>query len=265
MKPVFGTKEWAETSLNIIDGCSHDCKYCYAKEMAIRFNRRTPDNWKEEVLREKAFNKKIGKRQGTIMYPTTHDIVPEMLDYHVEFIGKILNAGNKVLIVSKPHLHCIRVLTHTFFSFRDQILFRFTIGSADEAKLSSWEENAPSFHQRLEALDCAFKNGFATSVSAEPMLDTDFDGVDKLIQITRPHITDALWLGKMNNAENRVRTNGHKNLITVFSLEDLKEFQKDENIKEIYLKYKDDPKIKWKESIKKVVGLKIPEKAGLDI
>jgi DNA repair photolyase len=36
-KPVFGTKEWADRIENCLDGCSHDCKYCYAKVTAVRF------------------------------------------------------------------------------------------------------------------------------------------------------------------------------------------------------------------------------------
>lgn len=39
----------------------------------------------------------------------------------------------------------------------------------------------------------------------------------------------------------------------------------DEWIMELYSRYNDDGKIKWKESIKKVVGLEIPVKKGLDV
>jgi hypothetical protein len=41
--------------------------------------------------------------------------------------------------------------------------------------------------------------------------------------------------------------------------------QTDDRIRELYAKLKDDPKIKWKESIKKVVGIDIPTESGLDI
>ena len=33
-KRLFGTKEWADVNFNFINGCTHDCKYCYSKEMA---------------------------------------------------------------------------------------------------------------------------------------------------------------------------------------------------------------------------------------
>ena len=34
---LFGTKEWAPYNFNFMNGCSNDCSYCYAKEMAVRF------------------------------------------------------------------------------------------------------------------------------------------------------------------------------------------------------------------------------------
>ncbi len=40
-KPPTGTQEWAASNVNIQDGCEHDCRYCYAKTMAIRFKRAT--------------------------------------------------------------------------------------------------------------------------------------------------------------------------------------------------------------------------------
>ncbi len=50
---ITGTEEWAESNINIADGCQHDCKYCYAKEMAIRFKRHTVESWKDSKLKEK--------------------------------------------------------------------------------------------------------------------------------------------------------------------------------------------------------------------
>jgi DNA repair photolyase len=37
-----GTKEWADKTVNCCTGCSHDCLYCYAKGMAVRFKQVLP-------------------------------------------------------------------------------------------------------------------------------------------------------------------------------------------------------------------------------
>jgi len=55
----WGTYEWSPHTLNCITGCGNDCLYCYAKEMAIRYNRCTAETWKDEVVRENDLHKKI--------------------------------------------------------------------------------------------------------------------------------------------------------------------------------------------------------------
>ena len=59
-KTAFGTREWASANINISNGCYNDCKYCYSKSMAIRFKRKTPENWTEEVIVDTADRKFLG-------------------------------------------------------------------------------------------------------------------------------------------------------------------------------------------------------------
>ena len=162
-KPVFGTTEWAASNVNIIKGCSNDCKYCFSKEMAIRFKRKTPDNWKQEEVNLEAFNKNPRYRDGYIMFPSTHDISPEHLDLAIDFLKRLLGVGNKVLIVSKPSYPCIKQICDTFTEYKDQILFRFTIGSCSSKTLRFWEPNAPDYEERKRALVYAFEAGYQKS------------------------------------------------------------------------------------------------------
>jgi len=261
-KQVFGTTEWAETNINLITGCSHDCKYCYAKSMAIRFTRKTPENWKNEEIRQKELAKNFRKRKGRIMFPSTHDITPDHLNECMSFLSKVLRPGNEVLIVSKPHLECIKELCDTLLPYQNQILFRFTIGSAYSEVLKFWEPGAPDFEERLESLKYAFDKGYQTSVSCEPMLEGN---IDQVITQVSPFVTDAIWLGKMNKVKVRLAVNGTNDAETMEWAEQLTELQSDEWIKQLYGRYQDNPQIKWKESIKKVVGLTIPVEKGLDV
>jgi hypothetical protein len=54
--------------------------------------------WTKERIRQKAVNKKWEKLDGTIMFPTTHDIVDENIDCAIEVLRKMLQVGNNVLI-----------------------------------------------------------------------------------------------------------------------------------------------------------------------
>jgi hypothetical protein len=93
------------------------------------------------------------------------------------------------------------------------------------------------------------------------MLD---DKIDKVIEDLSQYVTDAIWLGKMNFAIRRLRTNGHLDAENQAAAEQLLEWQTDAAIKQLYNKYKDNPQIKWKESIKKVVGLEVSTIKGED-
>ena len=260
-KEIFGTKEWSDSSINFITGCLNNCHYCYGKAMAIRFKRATVDSWKIPIIRENQLEKKIGKKKGTIMFPSTHDLHPEHLCYIIPFLEKLLAPGNNVLIVSKPHPEVIRTICNSFPQYKEQILFRFTIGSAYDVILKFWEPGAPSFQKRGSALMHAFDLGFKTSISCEPMLD---EYIGDVVHSLRAFVTDSIWLGKMNDPTSRLKINGHSNIPSEFK-DGIRYWMNDKNIFDLYERYHDDPLIKWKESIKKVIGLKMSEEKGMDI
>ena len=138
-----------------------------------------------------------------------------------------------------------------FIPFKANILFRFTIGSADSDILKFWENNAPDFDERLESLKYAFNAGYQTSVSCEPMLD---DKIDQVIDQVLPYVTETIWIGKPNQLMGRLSMNGFKNdFVTMSRGRALMKLFSDEFILNLYERYKNNSKIMWKNSIKKVV------------
>ncbi|MBA7663421.1 hypothetical protein ES703_71462 [subsurface metagenome] len=194
-KITLGTKEWADSNVNCYFGCSNDCRYCYAKKMAIRFKRKTEETWKFMEPNQKAIEKGYSKRKGRIMFPTSHDITMENLNGCLNVLKKLLDADNEILITTKPKLSCVKIICNSLFKKKDLIQFRFTITSINNELLSFWEPNAPSFEERFDALKHAYKIGYKTSISIEPFLDENpFHLVDILI----PYTTESIWIGKMN-------------------------------------------------------------------
>jgi len=61
----------------------------------------------------------------------------------------------------------------------------------------------------------------------------------------------------------RLMRNGDKRLAKEIELIEMN--QRDEMIFAIYETYKDNPIIKWKDSIKKIVGIEPPPESGMDI
>jgi len=77
-----------------------------------------------------------------------------------------------------------------------------------------------------------------------------------------PYVTDTLWLGKMNRIRQRVAVITDEDHVRVAELEAA---QTDENIRHIFGMLQHIPRIRWKESIKQVVGLPLADEAGQDI
>lgn len=248
-KIPFDVAEWG-VGKNLIRGCKNDCCYCYSKSISIRYKRSTPLDWKNEQVNFKQLKKKFKKENNLIMFPSTHDISPDNLNYNLEFLRNLLESGNNVLIVSKAHLSVIESICEQFKDFKSQILFRITIGSMDNITLKLMEPGAPDYFERKTALRHAFNMGFATSVSAEPYLD---ENVLDLVNDLSEFISETLWIGKLNYPLSRLKLNGVTDPIVFQKVNQLIQIQSDENVLKLYSQLKDNLKVRWKESIKKVL------------
>lgn len=248
-KSTSGTKEWADHNINCIKGCTNDCRYCYAKVMAKRFGRSTGENWKSIEINRKIVDSTFKKYNGRVMFPSTHDIFDtyEAKKACFTVIEKLLKVGNNLLITTKPKLSIIKEITSLFAKYQSQIQFRLTITSIDNNILLFWEPNAPLFQERLDSLKYAFKKGFKTSVSIEPFLDKH---PDKLVNIVFPFVTESIWIGIMNYiSQNGINEQDKK------QYQDIRKNYELSNLQDIFSKYKEYPKIRFKDSIKLKLGL----------
>jgi len=251
IKSASGTKEWADYNINVCSGCANMCRYCYAQSMAIRFKRKTPDTWKEEVVNQKAVDKNYRKLNGVCMYPSSHDITPGTLDASLTVLKKILEEGNDVLIVTKPRYDIIDMLCDELKAHKEHILFRFTIGSSDSATLKFWEPGAPSFEERILALEYAYQKGFNTSISMEPVLDLI---PEKVVEKVYEMVTNDIWIGLPNKLNQRLKVNGYGDDEQVMRASaELQSGQSNEWVLKLVEKYADDQKIRWKDSVRKVI------------
>ena len=194
------------------------------------------------------------------MFPSSHDITSNNLGACLSVLDKLLHAGNKVLIVSKPHYTCIKKICSVEREYRDQIIFRFTIGAFDDTILSYWEPNAPVYDERKAALRYAHGKGFQTSVSVEPMLDST--NIDALISDLLPYVTHSIWIGTLNHLE---RLEKGADACLKQAIDTIRQGQTDSIIKALYERHKDNPMIRWKKEIKKIVGIPVSTQNGLDI
>lgn len=248
-KKTSGTKEWADFNVNCVKGCANDCRYCYAKMIAKRFGRCTEENWKNMVINRKMVDKKYRKYQGRVMFPSSHDIVniPEVKNACFIVLKKLLDAGNEVLVTTKPNFIVTKDIVTKFAKYKPSMQFRFTITSNNNETLEFWEHNAPKYEERHDSLVLAYKEGFKTSVSVEPFLDYNPRNVVKLVA---PYTTESIWVGPMNY----IRRNNIPQE-EQFQYEEMRKKIEVNHLKEIYKDLKNVPKIRFKDSMKIKLGI----------
>ena len=261
-KPKTGTREWSDRSFNLQAGCSHGCLYCYARERALRFGQIADGaDWTTETPFDRAATlakARVRRRGGVTMFPTTHDIVPANLDFCEDVLIALLVAGNRVLVVSKAHLDCFARLTRVRQTRASQIEFRVTLGGLDPATLRFWEPAAPEPAERIEALKLAKARGFKTSVSAEPLLEP-WEPL-RLVEAVEP-FAETIWIGACNDI--RRRTAWARAPKPKAGLEKhvgrLEEWQTPGGVRSVAYQLRDNPKVRWKESIAEALGLNAEE------
>ena len=244
-----GTKEWADHNVNCVKGCSNDCRYCYAKMMAKRFGRCQEHTWRNMIVNKSAVDRDYVRYKGRVMFPSTHDITDNLEIQEACFIviHKLLQAGNEVLITTKPRLAVIEEIIKRFYTFREQLQFRFTITSADQQLLSFWEPNAPKFEERFASLKYAYEQTFKTSVSIEPFLDYT---PQTLVHSLSPYVTESIWLGPMNYIPSNSIPESDKHYY-----ENIRYNYLLEHLQEIYEDLKGNPIIRFKDSMINRLGM----------
>ena len=246
-----GTKEWSDHSYNICIGCEHECLYCHQKSRWLRFGPKTckPGLWKKQKLNpnRQKLGAEVGEK-GVVMFPSSHDITPSFLKESLTTIKHLLRKNN-VLIVSKPHLAVIKRICKAFAGRKDDILFRFSIGSLREATCAFWEPGAPTPKERMASLIYAFKQGFQTSISVEPMLE-DGDQIRALVAKVEPYVTNTIWIGKLDRIP--WKHSGHLPGFDEAAAK-IKANQTDKAILKLVDDLKGHSKIRWKDTISEVI------------
>ena len=245
----FGTKEWSDISINILKGdCPNKCVVCYA-----RANNKRYKAYDGELVLTNTFTNKIKKYADKVcMYPTTHDIFPEHLDKHIDFLTRSLELGNRFLIVTKGLSIPIISMGNALLKYQEQIEFRISIPNIPTKSVSMMEPNAPQVAERCTTLNELEKLGYNVSVSCEPTFATEIKYIEAFINMVRVFtINGDIWFGFINNAIARAKLNKQYDGDGKEAIDFIIKHQTPEFAVEIYNKYKDYDNIKFKESIMK--------------
>jgi len=249
MKSVRGVGEWAGYSYNCGLGCSHGCRYCYSCSFFIQQGI-VPNRAAFRYERPNRNRINIDQRADkAVMFPSAHDITPAYLDTYCHTLYNILVAGNRVLLVSKPHYECIEHICREFQAFKAQMEFRFTIGSTNPDLTTYWEPGAPAPEERMRSLAYATEQGYQTSVSMEPILAGREDAVATFHALS-PLTNGTIWIGLMNGLEERFVCETEEDRM---HLEQISALQAPDQMIALYHELQEESQVRWKDSIQELV------------
>ncbi len=171
----FITHTW-----NPIKGkCSHDCSYCYMKQMVPHNN--PPRIAEHEFLTYLGNGNFIFIGSSTDMF--ADDVPSQWIMRVLDYCKQQHDAGNKnaFLLQSKNPKRFLAFVNHP-------IAKRCVFGTTIESNRFYPEImcNAPQIEERVEAMEKMANLGFATMVTAEPLLSFDLEQMLEYIKRCNP-------------------------------------------------------------------------------
>jgi DNA repair photolyase len=282
----FGTYEWCDETFNSHEGCKNSCLNCYARNLAHQKKYSYWENYdRAEIVRKTKWVKNWKRKPNGFwfMYPSMHDTFEETAGDAIKVIGNMLKANGNVLWVTKPRYKVVKRVLDKFSKYKisafeeprnylqgqPHIKIRMSISTNNDDYIAYYEENAPKYDEREKALILAYEMGADVGASCEPYFPVKLkdgeDPIEKFIEWVRyllQYITDELWIGKMNY----IPTDNGKAKQGIYELRgeplteeqiakfrELEKFYKFENILRIVDALHDEPNIRFKESIKKLM------------
>jgi len=231
--------------ISLQTGCEHGCLYCHAREEAVRSGRiKSGHVWGgcSPTIYGLDADHLDCKYAARVVFPGAHDVTARNLPYCEHVLSRLLQAGNDVVIESKPDLAVWRTLLDGLGPRKGQVELRFSITHLDPSVGLFWEFDAPSVAERLDALRMAHDGGWRTSVACKPLLEPW--RAAELVARVRPMVSGAVRVGAARCLRRRTAWCGG-----LPGLEDrvaeLEAWRTPEKFLEIRNAVGDDPKVRW--------------------
>lgn len=197
-EPKGKAREYSPLALNIYEGCSHGCIYCYArmirKKSSDGFRAAKP---RKDILGklEDDLEKWTGEKDTVLLCfmcdPYQHIDVDLKLTRLA--IGALNHHGFPVQILTKGGMRAAR--DFDILSQNTGNKFAVTLTADDPAESRQWEPAATLPDERIESLKQAHDKGIETWVSFEPVFNPA--AVYRLINATYRFV-DLYKVGKLN-------------------------------------------------------------------
>lgn len=207
-EPKGKAKEYANLALNIYNGCSHGCKYCYAPACMHKtheqFSVVTPRSM-AGLEKDCKILQDVGCTEQIHLCFTCDPYQPieQELGHTRNTLEIIKSHGLSVLILTKGGT----IAQRDFDLLDASDSFGITLTCDNEKDTNEWEPGAAAYFERIENLEAAKRNGIKTWVSFEPVL---YPAQTLWLIEQVEHIADMVKLGKLNHNKHAQNIDWHK-------------------------------------------------------
>ena len=210
----FQKKGLSDFSCNIGNICEIGCTFCYVPSVTAKQKYvqrilqkgysveefslyRTKDNLLNCVKRDlKKFN---SGDHRVVLFCTTCDpcATEEHADITKSAIRLIMKYSDlQVRVLSKCTL--VFDIAKELDFYRHRIIYSLSIGTIRPEISACIEENASPIEERIETLKSLQDKGFRTYGMLCPILPSEMDSLDELIDETRPQLSEYVWAEAIN-------------------------------------------------------------------
>jgi DNA repair photolyase len=199
--------EYADFSLNHVEGCYHGCKYpCYAMQMAKRFGRiKTYSEWRKPKLVENALellDKEIPKYKHQIKFvhlcfmtdPFMHGF-KEVGNMSLKIVEKLAKNGVRCTVLTKG-IYPKELVDISRYGMDNE--YGITLVSLDENFKKRFEPYSAPFQERINTLKYLSSKGLKTWVSIEPYPTPNLIQQDLLKILNKISFVNKIVFGKLN-------------------------------------------------------------------
>lgn len=204
-RPKGRAREYAEWAINIYQGCTHGCTYCYAPLVLHKNRERFHEmgtvrpKFFETLKRDLAVNDHRGKLITLCFTSDPYQQCERHLGATRKTIQMLHEAGANVCVLTKAPTTALRDLD--LFGMGDEFATTLTFGREQWKESLQFEPLAELPHQRMLGLRVAHSMGIPTWASLEPVVDVN--GTMQAILDSHPFV-DLYKVGRLNYVQSDV-------------------------------------------------------------
>ena len=204
-EPKGAAREYAPLALNLYNGCTHRCVYCYNNG---RYSK--AGEFFKSARPRMGISRRIASDARDLL-AAYGDKCPEVL---ISFIGDAYQPAETTLGQTRlairiliDHQIPFTILTKSagvcrdfdlLSAYREKFRLGMSFTSVDRREVDQWEPGARHIDERILALSKAKTLGIRTWVSLEPVMS--IKSAVKVISALHPHV-DFWWVGKLNHMQ----------------------------------------------------------------